>query len=81
MNVTDKQADAFVFKVPSLRNIEMTAPYLHDGTAETLEDVIIIMGKTQLGRDISSSEIKLIVAFLKTLTGEYKNKPLKDNRS
>lgn len=81
MNVTDRRSDAFVFKVPSLRNIEMTAPYLHDGTAETLEDVIDIMGKTQLGRKISSSEIDLIAAFLKTLTGEYKNKPLKEDRS
>jgi len=81
MNVTERQADAHVFKVPTLRNIEVTGPYLHDGTAETLEDVVIIMGRTQLGRDISTDEAKSIIAFLKTLTGEYKEKSLKDERS
>jgi len=76
MNVTNRQMDAFVFKVPSLRNIAMTAPYLHDGSAETIEEAISIMGKTQLGRTLSTSEIRLIKSFLYTLTGEYKNKPL-----
>jgi cytochrome c peroxidase len=76
MNITDRQMDAFVFKVPSLRNIAVTAPYLHDGSAETMEQVIGIMGKTQLGRNLSKKEIRLIKAFLMTLTGEYKNKPL-----
>lgn len=81
MNVTERQSDAHVFKVPSLRNVEVTAPYLHDGTAETLEDVVSIMGKTQLGRNIKQTEIDLIVEFLKTLTGEYKNKLLGEKRS
>lgn len=81
MNVTGRQSDAHVFKVPSLRNIEMTAPYLHDGTVETLEDVVVIMGRTQLGRDISPSEVNFIVAFLKSLTGEYKSKSLKEQNS
>jgi len=76
MNITDRQMDAFVFKVPSLRNIAVTAPYLHDGSAETLEQAISIMGKTQLGRILSKNEIHLIKSFLKTLTGEYKNKSL-----
>ena len=76
MNITDRQMDAFVFKVPSLRNIAVTAPYLHDGSAETLEQVISIMGKTQLGRNLSTREVQLIKAFLMTLTGEYKNKSL-----
>jgi cytochrome c peroxidase len=79
MNVTNRQVDAFVFKVPSLRNISVTAPYLHDGSAETIEEAISIMGKTQLGRTLSSNEIKLIKSFLYTLTGEYKNKPLDGN--
>jgi len=81
MNVTNRQMDAFVFKVPSLRNIAVTAPYLHDGSAKTIEEAISIMGKTQLGRTLSSNEIKLIKAFLYTLTGEYKNKSLLDNAS
>jgi len=76
MNVTNRQMDAYVFKVPSLRNIAVTAPYLHDGSAETIEEAISIMGKTQLGRTLSISEIHLIKSFLYTLTGKYKNKPL-----
>jgi cytochrome c peroxidase len=76
MNATNRQMDAFVFKVPSLRNIAVTAPYLHDGSAATIEEAISIMGKTQLGRALSTEEIDLIKSFLGTLTGEYKNKPL-----
>lgn len=81
MNVTGKQSDAHVFKVPSLRNVEVTSPYLHDGNAKTLNDVVIIMGKTQLGRQISTEQVDLIVKFLKTLTGEYKNVSLRDRNS
>ena len=76
MNLTNRQMDAFVFKVPSLRNVAVTAPYLHDGSARTIEEAISIMGKTQLGRTLSANEIHLIKSFLYTLTGEYKNKPL-----
>jgi len=76
MNITNRQMDAFVFKVPSLRNVAVTAPYLHDGSAKTIEEAISIMGKTQLGRTLSISEIHLIKSFLYTLTGEYKDKPL-----
>ena len=76
INITDRLMDAYVFKVPSLRNVAVTAPYLHDGSAETIEEVIGIMGKTQLGRTLTTDEIQLIKAFLNTLTGEYKNIPL-----
>jgi cytochrome c peroxidase len=76
MNETSRQSDAFVFKVPSLRNIAVTAPYLHDGSAETIEQAIIIMGRTQLGKKLTEQEIFLIKSFLNTLTGEYKNKRL-----
>ena len=65
-----------VFKVPGLRNVEVTAPYLHDGQAETLEEAVDIMGKTQLGKTISDGNIKLLVMFLKTLTGEYNGQSL-----
>ncbi len=75
-NTSNRQIDKFVFKVPSLRNIAVTAPYLHDGSAETIEEAISIMGKTQLGRTLTEKEILLIKLFLNTLTGEYKNKPL-----
>ncbi|MBE9567483.1 MAG: c-type cytochrome [Proteobacteria bacterium] len=80
MNVTGRQMDAFVFKVPSLRNIMLTAPYLHDGSAENIEQAISIMGRTQLGRTLTDREVFYIKAFLITLTGEYKDKPLNGHR-
>lgn len=75
-NVTKLEQDKHVFKVPSLRNIALTAPYFHDGSAESLEDAVKIMGRYQLGRYLDKEEIDLIVLFLKTLTGEYKGRPL-----
>ena len=75
-NATKREEDRFVFKVPTLRNIALTAPYLHDGSAKTLEDVVEVMMIYQLGIKVDNSEIELIVAFLKTLTGEYNGKPL-----
>ncbi len=68
--VTGNDADRFNFKVPTLRNVEMTYPYFHDGQARTLEEAVDIMGQLQLGRHYSEVEIGQIVAFLKTLTGE-----------
>lgn len=81
MNVTGRKTDKHVFKVPSLRNVEVTAPYLHDGGARTLKDAVVIMGRTQLGREINSKEANLIVQFLKTLTGEYNSISLKEGAS
>lgn len=68
--VTGKDADRFMFKVPTLRNVELTYPYFHDGQAETLTEAVDIMGRLQLGRVFSDEENAQIVAFLKTLTGE-----------
>ncbi|MGN0921046.1 MAG: cytochrome-c peroxidase [Cellvibrio sp.] len=68
--VTGIDAERFMFKVPTLRNVELTYPYFHDGEAATLEEAVDIMGRLQLGRKYSDEEIKSIVAFLKTLTGE-----------
>jgi len=68
--VTGKDSDLNVFKVPTLRNIELTYPYFHDGAVATLEDAVKTMGKLQLDRDFNKKEIDSIVAFLKTLTGE-----------
>lgn len=73
-NVTQEKRDRHVFKVPSLRNIALTPPYFHDGSAERLEDAVIAMAKYQLGRQLSTKEVDLIVKFLQTLTGEYKRK-------
>lgn len=75
-NVTGQEQDRNKFKVPSLRNVARTAPYFHDGSAETLEDAVRIMAKYQLGRPLSAREVELIVKFLKTLTGEYNGKPV-----
>lgn len=75
-NVTGEEKDRFVFKVPTLRNIALTAPYFHDGSAKTLEDAVTIMGRYQLGRPLTEEDIDLLVAFLRTLTGEYRGTPL-----
>ncbi len=68
--VTGKDADRFSFKVPTLRNVELTYPYFHDGAADTLSEAVDTMGRVQLGRKFSPEENAKIVAFLKTLTGE-----------
>ncbi|SDS74195.1 c-type cytochrome [Pseudomonas fuscovaginae UPB0736] len=74
--VTGDEDDRHVFKVPSLRNVALTAPYFHDGSAKTLEDAVDVMFTYQLGRIASAEDKRLIVLFLKTLTGERGDKPL-----
>jgi len=69
-NITKREEDKYVFKVPSLRNIALTSPYMHDGRAETLTDAVDIMTEHQLGRFMEPNEISNIVEFLKSLTGE-----------
>jgi len=68
--ITKREEDKYVFKVPSLRNVALTAPYMHDGRAKTLTQAVEIMTKHQLGRYMSHEEIADIVAFLESLTGE-----------
>ncbi len=68
--VTGKDADRFMFKVPTLRNVELTYPYFHDGAAATLEEAVDVMGRLQLGHKFTKDENAKIVAFLKTLTGK-----------
>ncbi|MCU7810518.1 MAG: cytochrome-c peroxidase [Candidatus Thiodiazotropha sp. (ex Notomyrtea botanica)] len=68
--VTGKDADRFKFKVPTLRNVEMTYPYFHDGEAETLTEAVDVMGRLQLGKKFTEAENMQIVAFLKSLTGD-----------
>src|SRR5512138_2165368 len=69
-NVTQRDIDKYMFKVPSLRNVELTAPYFHDGSAPTLEAAVEVMFKYQLGRSAPREDKALIVKFLKTLTAE-----------
>ena len=65
-----------LLRVPSLRNIAATPPYFHDGSAPSLEAAVQTMAAAQLGRDISSTQIGQIVAFLGSLTGQYRGVPV-----
>ncbi len=69
-NLTGRESDKFVFKVPSLRNVALTAPYMHDGRFDTLYDAVKWMSQYQLGRYITDREIRQIEAFLRSLTGK-----------
>ena len=69
--VTKKSADEHLFKVPTLRNIALTAPYFHNGAVKTLDEAVKVMAKLQLNKDLSKEEIADIVAFLNALTGEF----------
>ncbi len=74
--VTHIESDRHVFRVPSLRNVARTAPYFHDGTAATLEEAVMQMSRYQLGRELPPGTVADLVAFLETLTGEYRGQPL-----
>ncbi|MCZ6694176.1 MAG: cytochrome-c peroxidase [Bacteroidetes bacterium] len=71
--VTKNETDKYFFKVPSLRNIEKTAPYFHDGSINELSAAIKIMAKIQVNKDLTEKEISEIIDFLKTLTGNVPN--------
>jgi len=73
---TKKQQDMFLFRVPSLRNVAVTAPYFHDGSARTLKDAISTMARLQLDIILPKKDVDSIEAFLIGLTGEYKGKKL-----
>jgi cytochrome c peroxidase len=65
-----------LYRVPSLRNVAVTAPYFHNGYTSSLAEAVEIMGRSQLGRELSKDDVRLIVQFLNTLTGEYEGRPL-----
>lgn len=67
---TNSDADLYVFKVPSLRNVAKTAPYFHDGSVARLDDAVRVMALTQLGKRLSDEDVEDIVAFLEALTGD-----------
>ena len=67
--ITGNETDKYIFKTPSLRNVAETGPYLHDGSLTELADVVRVMGKVQLNKDLSEKEIENIAAFLGSLTG------------
>jgi cytochrome c peroxidase len=68
--VTNDPADLYVFRVASLRNVAMTAPYFYDGSVATLPEAVKVMARVQLGVTLSDAETREIVAFLGSLTGE-----------
>lgn len=69
-NVTKNDFDKYYFKVPSLRNVALTAPYLHDGRVKTLKEAISSIAKAQLGLNLTEEEVFLIEEFLKSLNGK-----------
>jgi cytochrome c peroxidase len=78
--VTKKAEDMYVFKVPTLRNVAMTAPYFHDGSVATLGDAVRAMAQVQSGKQLKSGEVEQIVGFLHSLTGplpkDFANAPM-----
>ncbi|HRW08334.1 MAG TPA: cytochrome c peroxidase [Caldilineaceae bacterium] len=68
--VTGVESDRYVFKVPSLRNAAKTAPYLHNGSVATLEEMVVLMARHQLGKEVTDTQVADIVAFISSLTGE-----------
>ncbi len=73
---THLERDRGVFRVPSLRNVEVTSPYFHDGRISSLKEAVLLMGQMQLEEDISESDADDLVAFLKSLTGRYNGRSL-----
>jgi cytochrome c peroxidase len=69
-NVTHDEADRFVFKVPSLRNVAQTGPYFHDGSVKTLSEAVRLMARHQLGRELDDAQVDSIIAFLGSLNGQ-----------
>lgn len=71
-NVTGREEDRHVFKVPTLRNIALTAPYYHDGSVATLDKAVRAMARYQLGVELNDRDTEQLLAFLRSLTGEYR---------
>jgi cytochrome c peroxidase len=68
--VTKDAKDLFVFKVPSLRNVEKTSPYFHDGSVASLNEAVRLMAHHQLGKELAPADVQSIVTWLGSLTGE-----------
>jgi cytochrome c peroxidase len=67
--VTKSDADKNMWRIPTWRNVALTAPYFHNGSVKTLDEAVRVMAKTQLGKDLKTQEVEEIVAFLESLTG------------
>ena len=75
-NVTGRDRDRHVFKVPSLRAAAATAPYFHDGSQETLEGAIFVMAFYQLGMPLTPEKVDLLAGFIRSLAGNIDGKPI-----
>ena len=71
--VTKNESDSMVFKVSGLRNSTETAPYFHDGSAESLGEAINLMGQHQLGKELTPEQVLDIAAFLESTKGNPKS--------
>ena len=69
-SLTKNESDLYRFKVPTLRNVALTAPYFHDGSATNLHDAIVTMARVQLGTTLPNDDVDLLTQFLSTLTGQ-----------
>ena len=74
--VINAEADMYLWKVPTLRNISITAPYFHNGSVATLDEAVRVMARIQLNQDLTDGQVADIVAFLDALTGEFPEQPL-----
>jgi cytochrome c peroxidase len=68
---TKVETDKNMWRVPTWRNVALTAPYFHNGSVKTLEEAVRVMAKTQLNKDLNDTQLKDMVAFLKSLTGKF----------
>ena len=67
--ITKKEEDKYVFRVAMLRNVARTAPYFHDGSVDSLDRAVRVMGTVQLGKSLDDATVALLTAFLESLTG------------
>ncbi len=74
--ITNDKTDRRMWRVPVLRNIELTAPYFHNGSVKTLDEAVRVMAVTQLGVTLTRAEIESVVEFLKTLNGRFPEQSL-----
>ena len=75
-SLTGRERDKHVFRVPSLRNVAVTAPYFHDGRTDSLKEAIALVGRYQLDRELSAQDLNYLLAFLHSLTGSYRGHSL-----
>jgi len=69
-NVTGEEQDKYLFRTPTLRNVELTGPYFNNGSVQTLDGAVKVMGSQALGLELTDEEARLLDEFLKTLTGD-----------